>query len=122
VFPFVCSSRLDLKSNGFQYTKIPGKIDSDEKAGHCLGAVATTCLETDMSCQHNSPPWAVWIGTTRSVTSEQFKKDEDSDDVAPPSQHSASGQVLVLPGRVLIIVRQMHIHSYHKSHQQSPLG
>ena len=45
MFPFVCSSRLDLKSSGFQDTKIPEKIDSDEKAGHYLGADATTCLQ-----------------------------------------------------------------------------
>jgi hypothetical protein len=33
-----------MNSNGFQDTKITGKIDSAETAGHCLGAVATTCL------------------------------------------------------------------------------
>ena len=43
MFPFVCSSRLDLKSSGFQDTKIPEKLDSDEKAGQYLGADATTC-------------------------------------------------------------------------------
>jgi hypothetical protein len=42
LFPFVCSSRLDLKSNGFQDTKIPAYIDWNEKAGHRLGAVADT--------------------------------------------------------------------------------
>ena len=31
------------------------------------------------------------MGTTRSVISAQFMKDDDNDVVAPPSQHSASG-------------------------------
>ncbi len=34
---------------------------------------------------------AVLMGTTRSVISAQFKNEDDSDVVAPPSQHSASG-------------------------------
>ncbi len=45
MFPFVCSSRLDLNSNNFQDTKNPGKIDS----GQLLGAVATTCPRPETS-------------------------------------------------------------------------
>ncbi len=37
------SSRSDLKSSGFQDAKILACTDSDEKAGHRLGAVANTC-------------------------------------------------------------------------------
>jgi hypothetical protein len=36
---------VDMNSNAIQDTKIPEKIDSDEKSGHLLGAVATAWLQ-----------------------------------------------------------------------------
>ncbi len=36
-------------------------------------------------------PWAVRMATACSVISVQFKNKDENDDVAPPSQHSASG-------------------------------